>query len=642
MDMQEHKAIEGKQKNIVFRVLSGFWKFIKTYLMAIGLFFTVIPLIMAFLLRDVEITSSLDKSRKVDLDPLEKIVLDFKLHDPLTDRSQDPASLFIGQLMGEKKPLSLSLLTKALRRAKDDIRVQGIFVELGAFAANRANITELRRAFLDFKESKKSIHFHVTSPSSLHYYLASVGDSIAISPADQLLLTGPVFQLTYFSEALAKLGIKFDVVRAGKYKSAMEPFVTNAPSQETLEMYGSLEESLAQHFLDNVSSGRKRLPSEVRLWLKKSFYGSKEALKVGIVDEIAFLEHKKKSVKKSFADAVFLSPHEFVLGSENLDLPLMASTSDKIGYIEAFGTIMAQSNPNANTPTITPKSMRKKLDYMIKNEDIKAVVMRVVSPGGSATASDEIWSKVKELAAIKPLVVSMGGVAASGGYYIAAPAQKILASPTTITGSIGVLSGFPKGTGFQEKWGLSFHTISQSDRKNVFDFGSPLTEQDRRVMASMVDEFYATFLSRVAEGRGKTLQEIDAAGQGRVYTGVEAYAKGLVDELGGLKEAFRTAKKLAGLDPKKLYAVSVYEPKPRSALDCLGKEPAKLLECFEKLETYVPDIRESLESKVLRDVSLSSLGRPGLQGFFSTMAQGGPMALWPGAFNPGARCYLRP
>lgn len=631
----EAKGLKPKKPNFVFRFFRFFFSLIRSYFISVGVFATLVPLLLIYALTQQDFSKPVLSKSKPEFGAFDKFVINFELDQRLSDKAQEPSEKFFGQLLGEEEVLELRTLITALRRAKEDIRVQGVFVELGDLRANRANLTELRQAFVDFKASQKALHVHLTNGGNDQYYLASVADKISLAPTEQISLPGPVFQLTYYQKALEKLGVDFEVIRAGKFKSALEPFVENQPSEATLEMYNSMEKSLVQHFVDHVSTGRKKTADEVRVWLKKSFFSAKDALDRGMVDQIVYLKEAKKAFLERFPNAYEMSPKKFIAGSHDLDGPLKADGSDKIGYIEAFGTIVPSAPKGSSDPMITPENMANQVEFMMEDENIKAVVLRVVSPGGSATASDEIWHAMKELAAKKPLVVSMGGVAASGGYYIAAPAKKIFADPTTITGSIGVIAGLPNFAKMREKWGLSFYTINSSERKNIYDPGTPLSEKDKEVLAALIDDFYQTFLQKVAEGRKQSVEEIHKLAQGRVYTGAEALGLGLVDHLGGLGEAFREAKKLAGLQENKLYEIATYRRPPRSALDCLGLDPADMIQCFEKLESWVPD----MSARLMPDHPLEPFGLGSLKAILQAMSQDQTLFLWPGAFAKGAQCY---
>jgi protease-4 len=383
-----------------------------------------------------------------------------------------------------------------------------------------------------------------------------------------------------------------------------------------------------------VSTARKKTPDEVKSWLKKSFFTATDAKERGMVDAITYVAEIRAKLKEQYPRSELISAGKYFLRTAEVDEPFMIQNSDKVGYIEAFGTIVSNSGKYSDEAVVYPELMEKQVTYMLEDDSIKAVVMRVVSPGGSAIASDEIWASMKRLAEKKPLVVSMGGVAASGGYYIAAPAHKILADPTTITGSIGVIAGIPHGQKAEEKWGLNFYTISESERKQIFDLGSPMTEGDKKVLGHMVDDFYSTFLARVAEGRKQTSEAIHQLAQGRVYSGVEALSNGLVDEIGGLREAFDAAKKLAKLEMDRLYPIESYKPEPKNMMECILRG-GDMVKCFAEIQEI------SLQLDKLISPSLPVLCEvEAVKQTINTLSSGEPvLAFWPGAMTEGSSCY---
>ena len=586
-----------KQPNIVVRAWCRLVSFVKGYFIVVGLL-TSLCLglgIWGLINGDYGMLQARQKI-KPSFDKLDKLVLKLAFDRPLSDRKASPDELLWSQLFGEKPPISLQEITTGLRRAKDDDRVKSVYVDLRNFSANNASTQELRTALAAYSQTGKDLRVHLVSPKSGAYYLASVAKMISIEPADSLELTGPVMVLTYFKEALDKLGVEFQLVRAGKYKSATEPFILNEPSEATKEMYGTINDNLVQQFVDVVAPARKKSIAEVRSWLKKSLYTAGEALELGIVDIVDHRSALEDSYKKAYPEALSVSLEEYLAGSEYVDDPIIENGSEKVGLIEAFGNIvMHRPAGGSSDPSIYPERVNKELKWMADNDDVKAVVIRISSPGGSAVASDMIWNEVALLAKKKPVVVSMGSVAASGGYYIAASASKIFADPGTITGSIGVFSALPNLTAFKEKYGVSFYSMGSSNNLSIYDPGMPLSEESKGLLQRQTDSVYELFLKRVSEGRKKSRDEVHELAQGRVYTGTEALANGLVDQLGGYRQAMAEAKKLAGLSPMKLYKLATYRPDPKSALDCLGLDTPEMFECISKLQAFLPPLGSRLQ-----------------------------------------------
>ncbi len=481
---------------------------------------------------------------------------------------------FFSQIFGGEFPAQLQDLEITLRRAAEDNRVHAILLDMENGGGDFVTITALRRALVKFEESKKPVYVHINEGDTLPYYLASVGTKVNLAPISGLTLPGPAFQLTYFSSALKKLGVEMEVVRAGKYKSAMEAFVLDQPSPETLEMYNSMESSLRGHVVEGISAGRKKPKEEVDGWLKRSLFTSQQSLQKGLVDRLGYLPEWIEEIKQEAKATNIVSYEKYLRETEKMDdkleAPKMGSGKQPaLAMIEASGEIVMGGSNGETTGRIVPKELIKELQWAADQDEVKAVIFRIDSPGGSALASDLIWNEVRKLREKKPVIVSMGTVAASGGYYIAAPATMIVAEPTTITGSIGVIGAVPKGLQIADKWGVSFHIVTESDRRNYLNFGTKSTEADKQILGESIEETYNAFVRKVAEGRKQDPQHIYAIAQGRVYTGAEALRLGLVDKLGGLTEAVREAKIAAKLDPDKLYPLDHYQPDDENLLDCL-------------------------------------------------------------------------
>ncbi len=398
---------------------------------------------------------------------------------------------------------------------------------------------------------------------------------------------GRFFQLTYLGSALRKLGVELEVYRAGKYKSAFETFASDKPSPETSEVFGSLDSSELSYLVTKYKQRRPQA-ADVAGWFKTGFFSSDAALKAGIVDAVGDYQaardiaaQKAQSEEKKDQTAHFADWSEVASSLQSKPQNL---GKESIGLIHATGEInLASEGSGLSKESISPGLLEPEVEWALGEDEVKAVVLRIDSPGGSATASEMIWAQFKKLASKKPLIVSMGQVAASGGYYIASPAQLILAEPLTLTGSIGVIGAKPVFKGVSEQFGISFFTFNSSLRRAALDPATPASEEDKRVIGEQIDATYETFLSRVAEGRRKTRDEVHAIAQGRVYNGLQAKELGLVDQIGGLSEALLEAKKLAGLDVNKLYPVSQYEGENLGLTQCLQRV-GSLFDCLRKMQ----------------------------------------------------------
>ncbi len=625
-------AAAPKQPKRPFSTFFGLvWKPIRFFLISVGVFFTSIPvLIFLAILFSKDPTES--TSPKESLYKKLK-VMRLDLNGILLEQAPSLEDQIVSRLFGGPKVITFSSIRKSLRGATADEHVKALIVKLDNLQASSSQIEEIRGLLSTFKQSGKKIFFWATDFNSNTYYLASLAQEIALSPAGGLMIPGPVFQLTYFGTGLKKLGVQFEVVRAGKYKSAFEPLVLDQPSPEVVSMYQSMEQSIRSHLVQEISASREKDIATVNGWLKQSIYTSNTAVTEGLVDLVSFYGDYEEQVvdllKKEFADddLIAVSRKDYMKGYN----PKLENTDDGdqgIGLIYASGSIVMEVG-DQKAEYITPDAMHKQIKWAKENEDIKSVVIRVNSPGGSATASDLIWNDIKNLAAKIPVVVSFSSVAASGGYYISAAANKIFAEPTSITGSIGVIGAIPNLAPFKEKYGVSFHVITQSDRAQLLNAGEPTSAFDKAIVENSIDTAYQLFLKRVAAGRKKSVSEIHELAQGRVYTGLQALENGLVDELGGMVEAYQEAKKLGGLDPKKLYPVYQYVPEEINLRDCL-KGVTKLFRCLDELDTQSL-IRSSYTA--VKGKSLVTNLTAKLEDLYSIAKKDHSLAIWPGSFG---------
>jgi protease-4 len=569
-----------KSSNLFVRLWFGFWRLLRNYLVFVGVMTTLLWVGLAVALKRGS-SMELDLP-KVSLSKEKPSVLWLELSGKVTEVEPSFTDLIMSRLIGGEEEIYLPTVRKALSKAAKDDRIKEFAINIMPVRATPAEYAALRKAILEFREtSGKPVLVYMADVSDWTYYVATAGTKIILNPAGELSLPGPTFQLVYFGEALKKLGLSFEVVRAGKYKSAFEPFVQNVPSEPTLEEYNSMQSSLLDHIVDLVGKGRGKDESTVRGWFKKSLFTPEEAQRSGIVDQLGYLPREDKPADSE--DRLHLDDY---LAATKRDPEQKELVSDKggIALITATGEIHMSSQasgPTGSDDGINPKDMRKELLWALDNEDVKAVVLRISSPGGSATASDMIWHDINSLAAVKPVIVSMGAYAASGGYYIAAPAQRIYAEPTTITGSIGVIGMLPSAEAFADKWGVNFHMVSSSDRRQLLNLGSKASAEDKALLEKNIASVYRTFTRKVAEGRKMPVEKVEAIAQGRVYTGLQAKEIGLVDEIGGLDVALRKAKELAGFDTGKLYPVLHYEGESFSLSECL-RSPSRMAECLRR------------------------------------------------------------
>jgi len=582
---------EVPRKNPILKIFKVLLGFVKGYFMMIGFLVTLLPIGLAMVIAKHGGTSS--TSNVVDKAVVngKPGIVTVQMEGELLERSPDFSAVIMQQFFGDPTGIYLPDFRRSLRAIAKNDQVKGLHLDLSMLDGGAAELSELRQILIEFKASGKPIHIFVADLDNAALQVASVADRITLSPAGSVMLPGPMFQLVYFGEGLRKLGISVEVIRHGKYKSAFEPFVLNDPSAESLEMYRSMEGDLRGGLIERVATGRKKSKEEVTNWFARSFFTGKEALELGVVDELAYLAESRLALEKATGGTGQVDIGDLDDQGQMVQGDLFSEKASKggaemsgsggIALIEAIGEISMADMGGRDGEGITPESLIAELKWAAEDPEVKSVVMRVSSPGGSAVASDIIWREVKRLAETKPVVVSMGNVAASGGYYISAPAARIFAESSSITGSIGVIGMLPKFTEFRQKYGVSFHTVTQSQREKLLGMGSASTDEDKKLFSMTIDNMYQEFIAKVAEGRSLKVEDVDRMGQGRVYTGTQALELGLVDELGGIQDAFQAAKKLAGLDESKLYPVLRYEPEQLSLAQCL-RSPKEFSRCLQQ------------------------------------------------------------
>jgi protease-4 len=621
---------DGKNRGFLGRLLRSLFVIITSYLALVGLMVTILGILIGVFIfkaiRDQDSGMKSIKATQAANTEIEQSILHLKLDRPIVPHQLDDRDRFFGSLFNETVPVSLLDLQTALRRATEDTRVHAVLLDITNVEGSFSTMTALRRSLEAYRASEKPLYVSLSDGNTSTYYLATAGNQISLTPLGGLSITGPAFQLAYFASALDKLGLQFEVIKAGKFKSAMEAFTQDAPSPETLEMYSALEASLRGTVSTAVASNRKHSVAEVNAWLKRSFFTSQEALKEGLVDRVGYLPAWLDELKTATKAQRFVELRPYLQGSGHLDEARISKGPEAIALIRAEGEIV--NSTRSSSDQIAPEPIIEELQWAAKEDNVKAVVMRIDSPGGSALASDLIWDEVRKLAEKKPVVVSMGAVAASGGYYIAAPATMIVAEPTTITGSIGVIGGMPKGLKVPEKWGVNFHVVTASDRKDYLNFAAKSSEADKELIRHSIKETYDTFVQKVAAGRKQSPDRIYQIAEGRVYTGADALTLGLVDRLGGFHEAVRAAKELAKLDPEKFYTLEEYQPEPRNLFDCIRS--GSLGDCLSTLQDSESFL--SWKSRVQLPLGLDKL-----KDVTELLESGEPLAYWPGALRWDAR-----
>lgn len=504
-------------------------------------------------------------------------VLRINLSGSLEERAEEvnPFAMLMGN---QYETLGLDQLLAAVEEAAENEKVVGIYLEVSsAFGGGTpAMLQELRQALLKYKESGKWIYAYGDIYSESAYYLASVADKVVVNPHGVVDWHGMASVPMFFTDVMKKAGVKMQVFKVGTFKSAVEPFVNTEMSEPNREQVTSFLTSIWNQYVAEVGESRS-LSAEQLNGLADTLMAMQPTellLEKGLVDTLAYIDGFKDMLRtklelKEKKDINFVSPADLVAAADKKD------EKGRVAVYYAYGDIVDQaaSNPlSGNNTVIETMPTIRELQKLRKDEDVKAVVIRVNSGGGSAFASEQIWHEIQLLKAEKPVVISMGGMAASGGYYISCGANKIFAEPSTLTGSIGIFGMIPDGSELlTEKLGFHFDVVKTNKHA---DFGGAnvmglmargFDTDESALMQSMIERGYDLFISRVAEGRGISKDSVDAIGQGRVWTGEQALKIGLVDKLGNLNDAVAEAARLAELEA---YSVDTY-PAPANFFDQL-------------------------------------------------------------------------
>lgn len=477
-------------------------------------------------------------------------VLVINLSGPLSERSdKNVMAEFIGNVASG---VSLEDVLSGIEKAKTNKNIKGIYIEAGAFAPNSyASLQEIREALIDFKKSHKWIVAYGDSYTQSAYYLASVANDVYLNPQGMLDWHGLSSQRIYLKDMLAKFGVKMQVSKVGTYKSATEMFTEEKMSDADRQQTSTYLNGIWKYLLKGVSESRNIPIAKLNEYADSviTFANPTSYLKMKLIDKLLYTDQVRNEVKKRLGINSDDEIHQISLTDLKAVEPAKGGSEVAVYY--AYGDIVDSpvSNTSFNQHSIVGKDVCNDLKDLMDDDDVKAVVIRVNSGGGSAFASEQMWHQIMELKKVKPVVVSMGGYAASGGYYMSVPANWIVAEPTTITGSIGIFGMFPDFSGLaSEKLGIKFDEVKTNKNGTFGSTMRPLTPDEMRMLQVYIDRGYTTFKNRVAQGRNLTMAQVEAIAQGHVYTGEDALKIKLVDELGGLDKAVKKAAQLAKID----------------------------------------------------------------------------------------------
>lgn len=499
----------------------------------------------------------------------ENSIFKLELKGTVTERlAENPFASFMSE---EQTALGLDDILASIQKAADNEFIKGIYLEAGGIMASPASTEEIRNALLHFKQTGKFVVAYGGSYTETDYYICSVADKVILNPQGLVDWHGVASQTIYFKDLLAQLGIEMEVFKVGTYKSAVEPYTSMEMSEENREQITAYTSSIWNNMVKGVSLSRGITPEELNRCADRymAFTSPEETLAAGLVDTLLYMDGTKDYLKQLMGGNgnrrfKVLSINDVKNIQKNVPL-------DKSGNIIAMyyaeGQIVEKATAGMNTtPEIVGEKVCIDLRKLRDDDNVKAVVLRVNSPGGSAYASEQIWNEVVKLKEKKPVIVSMGDYAASGGYYISCAADTIIAQPTTLTGSIGIFGMFPNPHKLiTDKLKLNVETVKSNKHADFGSMTRPFNADERAIMQGYINRGYATFIKRCADGRQMSTADIEAVAQGRVWTGEMAKELGLVDLLGDIELAKEIAAQKAGIES---YTLINY-PKEQSPLESL-------------------------------------------------------------------------
>ncbi len=493
-------------------------------------------------------------------------VLVMKISGDMPDYTpEDPTA----ELFGISQPQSLLSFISSLKNAKSDSRIGGVLIDIDFPGIGWGKADEIREAIADFKTSGKPIYAFMEIGSNKEYYLAAACDKIFLPPSGDLYINGLAANVMFYKGTLDKIGVEMEVVQIGKYKNAPDGYTRKDMSEGHREVMNAILDDYFNRIVSAVADSRKKTPEDVKAIIDNAPYDAVKAQSQGLIDgalyrDQVYDELKKQLGYKEDGHLRTIAGREY---HEAIRDNFSSGKDADIAVIFASGAINIGRSTGGGfggEATVGSDTVVRAVNDAAEDSSIKAIVLRVDSPGGSALASDLMWHAIENAKAKKPVVVSMSDVAASGGYYIACNANKIVAEPSTLTGSIGVFMGKPIVKGLFDWAGVTSETIKRGKNAGLFDTTAKWSPEERaKIEESARKIYYDDFVPKVSKGRNKTVEEIDAIGQGHVWTGAQAKQNGLIDEFGGFEKAVEVAKDLIGLSADKSVRRIVFPaPKP--------------------------------------------------------------------------------
>ncbi|HEY0245378.1 MAG TPA: signal peptide peptidase SppA [Mucilaginibacter sp.] len=542
--------------------MKQFFKFVLATI--VGLILTSFILIL--ILFGIIASASSDKTVDVESNSILHIAINYAVNERTANNPLAGLS-FLGD--GDKS-IGLKDILANIKKAKTDDNIKGIFLDESAMEAGQATVEEIRNELIDFKKSGKFIIAYSEVYSQSFYYLASVADKVYINPKGIFEFSGFSSQITFLKGALDKLGVEAQIIKVGTYKSAVEPLVLTKMSDANRLQVTSYLGSLYDHFLSGISVSRNINKDTLFNYANQlRIREPEDALKYKLVDGLKYKDEildelKDRTGTSSKNDVKSVDIGEYTNAITKTEDSKKETSSNRIAVVYASGEIAGGSGDDNS---IGSENISKALRKVRLDRKVKAVVLRVNSPGGSSLASDVIWREVMLTKKVKPIIVSMGDVAASGGYYISCAADSIIAEPNTITGSIGIFAVLPNMQKlFNDKLGVTFDGVKTGKYADLGDVSRPLSPEEKLILQNQVNHGYDDFTKAVAAGRHKTQAYINSIGQGRVWTGAQAVKIGLVDRLGNINDAINAAASKANLKGYRLESF----PEQKSIFDKFG------------------------------------------------------------------------
>ena len=507
-------------------------------------------------------------------------VMILDLNGTLVERTQEDPLGILSQLFNDdSNTYGLDDILSSIKKAKENEDIKGIYLQANSLGTSYASLQEIRNALLDFKESGKFVIAYADSYTQGLYYLSSAADKVLLNPKGMIEWRGIASTPLFYKDLLQKIGVEMQIFKVGTYKSAVEPFIATEMSPANREQVTTFISSIWSQVTEGVSASRNIPVDSLKAYADRMlmFYPAEESVRCGLADTLVYRNDVRDYLKR-LVD-IDEDDNLSLLGLGDMINVRKNVPKDKSGNIIAVyyasGEITDYPGSATSEEGIVGSKVIRDLRKLKDNDDVKAVVLRVNSPGGSAFASEQIWYAVKELKTKKPVIVSMGDYAASGGYYISCGADTIVAEPTTLTGSIGIFGMVPNVKELTDKIGLSYDVVKTNKYADFGNIMRPFSEGEKALLQMMVAEGYDTFITRCAEGRHMTKEAIEKIAEGRVWTGEAAKELGLVDELGGIDKALDIAVAKAGVEG---YTIVSYPEKKDVLSSLLDTKPTNYVE----------------------------------------------------------------